>query len=249
MATASRPGGGFEIETGDDFFLGSPATISSASFIGLMVPGTGGAPTVAQIVVEVYRVFPNDSDSGRTPTVPTRVNSPSDVAADSRDSSAGGLNFSTTVLAGTFTVLNSVQPGGIHPSPNQTTGGDGPITGQEVEFDVSFTTPFDLPADHYFFVPQVELTNGDEFYWLSAPKPISGSGTTPFAPDLQTWTRDANLDPDWLRVGTDIVGGSPAPTFNAAFSLDGVVVPEPALTWFIGAALVLIGIRRNFAVG
>ena len=35
------------------------------------------------------------------------------------------------------------------------------------------------------------------------------------------------LDPDWLRVGTDIVGGNPAPTFNAAFSLDGVSVPAP----------------------
>ena len=30
------------------------------------------------------------------------------------------------------------------------------------------------------------------------------------------------LDPDWLRVGSDIVGPTPAtgPTFNAAFSLD-----------------------------
>ena len=26
---------------------------------------------------------------------------------------------------------------------------------------------------------------------------------------------------DWLRVGTDIVGGNPAPTFNAAYSLAG----------------------------
>ena len=40
-----------------------------------------------------------------------------------------------------------------------------------------------------------------------------------------------NLDPDWLRIGTDIVGGNPAPTFNMAFSLEGVnAVPEPA-TW------------------
>jgi len=37
------------------------------------------------------------------------------------------------------------------------------------------------------------------------------------------------LDPDWLRVGADIVGPTPAtgPTFNAAFSLDGVTVPGP----------------------
>jgi hypothetical protein len=53
----------------------------------------------------------------------------------------------------------------------------------------------------------VTLANGAQFYWLSASRPISGAGTTPFNPDLQAWTRDANLDPDWLRVGTDIVGG------------------------------------------
>ena len=67
---------------------------------------------------------------------------------------------------------------------------------------------------------------------------------TPFPPgftDLQSWTRDAKLDPDWLRVGTDIVGPEPpatppAPTFNEAFSLTGAVVPEPS-TW----AMMLLG--------
>jgi hypothetical protein len=56
-------------------------------------------------------------------------------------------------------------------------------------------------------------------------------------PDLQAWTRDAMLDPDWLRVGTDIVGGATPPTFNLAFSLQGVsAVPEPS-TW----AMLLLG--------
>ena len=43
------------------------------------------------------------------------------------------------------------------------------------------------------------------------------------------------LDPDWLGVGSDIVGPTPAtgPTFNAAFSLDGVTVPGP----IVGAGL------------
>ena len=55
-----------------------------------------------------------------------------------------------------------------------------------------------------------------------APKPIVAPGT-PFTPDLQSWIRNEHLQPDWLRIGTDIVGGSPAPTFNASFSLHGNV--------------------------
>ena len=217
---------------------------NTASFVGLIVPGTGGTPSISEVVAEMYRVFPNDSNTARTsgpptfstPQVPTRVNSPSDDAFVSRDS-ASGLTFSTSVLAATFTALNSVQPGGIHPSPLQTTGGNGPLTGQEVQLNLTFTAPFNLPADHYFFVPQVALTNGGQFYWLSASRPISGAGTTPFAPDLQAWTRDANLDPDWLRVGTDIVGGATPPTFNTAFSLDGTAVPEPSTLLLFGTGL------------
>ncbi|HEY7296018.1 MAG TPA: Ig domain-containing protein, partial [Dehalococcoidia bacterium] len=62
------------------------------------------------------------------------------------------------------------------------------------------------------------------FYWLSAAKPIVPPGT-PFPigeTDLPAWIRNSGLEPDWLRVGTDIVGGGPAPTFNGAFSLNGV---------------------------
>jgi hypothetical protein len=127
-----------------------------------------------------------------------------------------------------------VQPGGIHPLPGIFTGGNGSVTGQEVEFDVTFATPFTLPADHYFFVPQVQLDNGD-FLWLSAARPISG-GTGPFVGDLQSWTRDdsdGGIEPDWLRVGTDITHQGP---FNAAFSLSGSVIPEPS-TW----AMMLLG--------
>jgi hypothetical protein len=248
IGVASRPDlpGSFEIEAGDDFVLGQQTHITTATFIGVIVPGASGAPSISAVVAEIYRVFPADSNSARTPNVPTRANSPSDVAFDSRDSAAGESSFTTSVLSGTFTTLNSVQPGGIHPSPNQTTLGDGPLTGQEVQITVAFTTPFDLPADHYFFIPQVALTNGGQFYWLSASRPISGAGTTPFAPDLQVWTRDANLDPDWLRVGTDIVGGTPAPTFNAAFSLEGNAVPEPATAFVVLAGLALLGAGRRW---
>lgn len=246
MAMASRPDTApSEIETADDFLLTSPTNILSASFIGLAVPGAqGGNFSVSEVAVEIYRVFPNDSNVVRIPNVTTRANSPSDVAFDSKDSGAGELNFSTTTVAATFTALNSVQPGGIHPKPGSTTGGNGSVTGQEVQFDVTFVTPFILPADHYFFVPQVLLTNGAQFYWLSASRPISGAGTTPFSPDLQAWTRDAALDPDWLRVGTDIVGGATPPTFNAAFSLDGVTAPEPSSILLVLGGLAWIGSRR-----
>lgn len=244
IATTSRPDTsfGFEIESADDFVLAQATGITSASFTGLV---TGSFPTasIGEVRVEMYRVFPDDSDVGRTsgaPTfstsnVPTRLNSPADAALDDRDSAFSTLSFTATDL-GSFSALNSVQPGGINMKPGQTTGGNGAITGEEVRFDVNFTSPFSLPAGHYFFVPQVEVTNGDgSFFWLSAPKPIVAPGT-PFAPDLQTWTRDATIDPDWLRVGTDIVGGATPPTFNAVFSLTGQV-PEPGSVALIGAGL------------
>jgi hypothetical protein len=233
MATASRPATpvAFEIEAADDFTLSQPTIIDHATFTGLVPMGA----TINQVIVEIYRVFPKDSDIARTsgaPTfstaqVPTRVNSPSDIAFTARDSTAGQLTFGTTVLNPMFSALNSVQPGGIHPKPNQTTGGNGPASGEEVQFSVTFKIPLDLPVDHFFFVPQVLLSTGN-FLWLSAPKPIGASGT-PFTPDLQEWTRDANLDPDWLRVGTDIVGGAPAPQFNGTFSLSGHTELGPPL--------------------
>jgi PEP-CTERM motif len=238
MATATRPdtGAPFEIESADDFVLTHATSITSATFTGLL-PVDAPLSDIGEVVVEIYRVFPKDSQDPPSMKVPTRVNSPSDVEFDSRDSANGGLTFTPGVLAASFLVGNSVQPGGIH-LPAVPPGGDGSVTGEEVQFSVNFTSPFLLQADHYFFVPQVELSDGT-FLWLSAPKPIVPPGTQfPLGfTDLQTWTRDdPGIAPDWLRVGTDIVGGTPAPTFNAAFSLSGVLVPEPS-TW----AMMLLG--------
>src|SRR5262249_5343591 len=100
---------------------------------------------------------------------------------------------------------------------------------QEVTFNVLFKTPFVLPADHYFFVPTVAVTGG-EFFWPSAPKPIVAPGTSfpAGSTDLQEWMRNTALDPDLPPVGQDIVGGKLFPTFNAAFTLSGQVVPEPS---------------------
>jgi len=240
MATATRPSspGKFEIETGDDFVLTQQTLITGASFTGL-IPSGVTTSDIQNVVIEIYRVFPADSNVGRTsgpPTfstnqVPTRVNSPSDVEVTDRNSSDGSLNFIAVVQQSSFTAKNSVMPGGIHPLPNVLTNGNGPVTGQETQISVSFTTPFGLSADQYFFVPQVQLANGD-FFWLSAPRPIVPPGT-PFPPgftDLQSWTRDQFLEPDWLRVGTDITGQGP---FNTTFTLNGVTVPGP----IVGAGL------------
>jgi len=235
MATASRPDipSGTEIESADDFILSSHTKITSATFTGLLPTG---APlgNITDVVVEIYRVFPKDSTNPPDNRVPSRNNSPSDVAFDSRDSAAKTLSFSAAILNASFTAANSVL-NGIHPLPNVKTMGEGAVTGEEVQFTVNFASPFDLPADHYFFIPQVLLSSGN-FFWLSAPNPIV-DGTGPFTPDLQEWIRNADLDPDWLRVATDIVGTAP-PVFNAVFSLTGATVPEPATLLLLGSGLV-----------
>jgi hypothetical protein len=217
----------------DDFVLTSETKISNASFTGLL---TGGAKTrdLKNVVVEIYRVFPNDSNVGRTSgapifstsQVPTRVNSPSDVAFKSRDSAHHQLTFRTRVLSPSLTALASVSSAD---KISVKSGGNGPGSGKEVQFDVTFGNhALDLPAGHYFFVPQVGLSRkapaGAHFLWLSAPKPIVSPGTSfpPGNTDLQSWMRDdPPLAPDWLRIGTDIIGGT---TFNASFEVSGRTV-------------------------
>jgi hypothetical protein len=234
IGTGARPSSsiGFQIETGDDFNLTQSIAINHATFTGLL-PASSSLSSIKNVTVELYHVFPVDSNATRTRQVPTRMNSPSDIDFADRASSDGSLTFTASLLNPSFTVSNSLVNG-----LNVGAGGEGPVTGEEVLIDVNFTTPFSLPADHYFFVPGVTLSDGT-FLWLSSVRPIVPPGTL-FAPDLQSWIRNDPLEPDWLRIGTDIVGGGK--TFNAAFSLDGTPVPEPATTGLMGVGVLALAL-------
>jgi hypothetical protein len=220
MGAASRRAspGKLETETADDFTLDQTTVIRRATIVGLVPPRTL-PQDIKEVEVEVYHVFPLDSAIPPSGKVPSRANSPSDVeiGTATRAGNPGTLTFSTNVLNSNFgvanTVVNNLKVATAPPA------GEGSAAGEEVEITITFTSPIILPAGHYFFRPEVLLTSGD-FLYLSAPKLI------PAPKDLQAWIRNSNLAPDWLRIGTDIVGGATAPNFNMTFSLAGETVPE-----------------------
>src|SRR5690349_8005674 len=210
--------GKLETETADDFTLDQTTVIRQAKIVGLVPSGTQ-PQDIKEVEVEVYHVFPLDSAVPPSGKVPSRANSPSDVeiGTATRAGNSRTLTFSTNGLNSNLSVGNTV----VNNLKVATTppGGEGSTAGEEVEITITFTSPIILPAGHYFFRPEVLLSSGD-FLYLSAPKVI------PAPKDLQAWIRNTNLNPDWLRIGTDIVGGAPAPNFNMTFSLTGESVPE-----------------------
>src|SRR5689334_9872947 len=125
IGTASRPGGTgtLEIESADDFVTTGMTSITGGSFFGLL-PSTETITSIDAITIEIYHVFPTDSNVGRTsgpptfstPQVPTRVNSPSDVEVADRSTTDGNLTFNCSVVSASFTVTNSVVDG-INPAP------------------------------------------------------------------------------------------------------------------------------------
>ena len=245
IATLSRIAstGKLETETADDFVTTKETIITNATFTGLLFGGATQAD-VKDVEVELYHVFPVDSVNPPDGRVLTRKNSPSDNNFAARDGSLGQLSFTTTLLNPSFTAANSVI-NGIHAIPGQFTGGEGAVTGEEVQFNLTFTVPFTVGADHIFFRPEVDLGSAGDFLWLSAPKPIVAPGT-PFAADLQSWIRTDGagaLAPDWERIGTDVTQQGP---FNAAFSLSGETVPEPSsFALLTGAVGVLVLWRKK----
>ena len=223
LGALSRPAGpqGIETEAADDFVIAQPTVLNGATIHGLITGAAGS--NITRVEVEIYHIFNLDSDAIRTPAVPTRTNSPSDheISIFNRDSSDNSLRFRASEISD-FQVQNTVI-NGINKFPQQLTLGEGAAAGKQVEIRITFSTPVFLPAGHYFFRPEVEVSAGN-FLFLSAPRPITSG--TPFpagVTDLQAWIRNANLTPDWLRIGGDIIG---AGTFNMTFSLGGNTIPR-----------------------
>jgi len=220
----SESPGKVETETADDFILTETTVINGATITGII-----NAPltNIGNVEVEFYHKFPLDSVIPPSGRVLSRVNSPADVEIDAatREGSLGTLSFSARSLNASFSLLNTVV-NGINPTPSRT-GGEGPATGQEIQITITFTKPILLPAGQYFFRPEV-LVNGGDFLYVSAPR----SPGVPFVGDLQAWIRNSRLAPDWVRIGTDIIGAdAPAtpPTFNMTFSLTGNTIPEAGI--------------------
>lgn len=243
MAMASRPGAGgkIEIEAADDFILTQPTSITGGTFTGLLWAAVSRSRTFKAL----HRVLSRVSQRFGVPTQRQR--------SDAREFPfRRGLQFaqqqhgrSEVYRQRSLQHFHGEQFRAEWHKQKAQPADFGRASGYRQEVIFSFSiSPDLLPADHYSFVPQVQLSDG-EFMWLSAPKLIVSG--TPFTPDLQAWIRNEELTTDWLRVGTDIVGGSPAPPFNASFSLDGVTAtPEPSSLLLLGAGLLGITLlRRN----
>jgi hypothetical protein len=223
LARSESPGK-VETETADDFILAETTIINGATITGLI---NAPVKNIANVEVELYHVFPLDSVNPPSGRVLSRVNSPADVEIDAatRDGSTGTLAFVATPLATAVSVANTVV-NGINPNPSRTNG-EGPAIGDQVQISITFKQPIVLPAGHYFFRPDVLVTDGD-FLYMSAPR----SPGVPFTGDLQAWIRNSRLAPDWVRIGTDVIGATPpdvAPTFNMTFSLSGDTVPDAGI--------------------
>jgi hypothetical protein len=96
------------------------ATVISRATIHGLIPAGLDVSSIRQVEVELYHVFPLDSNTARTPRVVTRVNSPANVeiSAETRDSSASPatLSFGATIENKSFSVLNTVV-NKINPAP------------------------------------------------------------------------------------------------------------------------------------
>jgi hypothetical protein len=98
--------------------------IYGAVFNGLTPPNIT-FDDIKTVRVEIYRVFPNDSDTTRTPTVPTRTDTPADVVflepvgpRAERSTKDGTLGYTFVTLLERYPVATSIIDG-INPVPGQ----------------------------------------------------------------------------------------------------------------------------------
>src|SRR5215469_11340836 len=69
-ALSRRPSAGkIETETADDFVLQQTTAITQATITGLISAGTP-LQSISNVEVELYHIFPLDSDTSRLPNVP-----------------------------------------------------------------------------------------------------------------------------------------------------------------------------------
>src|SRR6516162_2672841 len=102
-------------------------------------------------------VFPKDSADPPSGNVPTRNNSPSDIAFAERDDAAGWGSHVYRQCRKREFYRRKERAERDQPQAEPVHWGEGPVSGQEILIDATPTKPFDLPADHYFIVPQVLL--------------------------------------------------------------------------------------------
>jgi hypothetical protein len=203
IGSRSEPGNvhnsNVEFETADDFILPVQTELDQATFTGLL---TGGATTIdiSNVNIEIYQVFPKDSNTARTPIVPTRANSPADVALLARESSVNTLSFTTDVLSPSFTIANSVA------SPAQIAVGGAstavPTSGEEIRFSVAFTPPA-RPGPRPLFLSTAGRALGHSACQLGLPVAIRSAADQAAA--HTNITRLASLGtgrpPPWHRTG------------------------------------------------
>jgi hypothetical protein len=240
-------------ETADDFTVtGSGFKVTDVSFLGLF---TSTNPTIDDIDLAFYQVFPGASDPTRIP-VTVRTNGPEDTEFVAFSVGEGSLTFTTTDL-GAFTIDQAILPGSGANTPGLGSGVvGGPVTGTLLQIDAKLSTPLELPPEAVFLVTAVDPAEGDFFRVAGSHPPNFPDPLPTGVADRQTWFRTNSpfpnaLDPDWVRV-SDVVNqqdGTANPAFNSAFRVIGEPnqVPEPGTLSLLSLGLLpsLILLRRK----
>jgi hypothetical protein len=206
--------------TADDFILLNDSFVSGGTFTGLITPPIAFTDIV-NVTIGIYSVSPTDAFGNPNP-------SPGGLLA-TRASASGQITYtreSSDVDTATRTVPTATRPI--------------PFFGGGLTIDFAFPDPILLPAGHYFFSPQVVVTNvvpgppePGSFYWLSAPWPVGDPATDYSA----SFRGNGDIGPPfWIPLSYALQDGP----YNTSFSLRGEATPEPASAWLILASLAAI---------